>query len=75
MRRAENSVSRGTAPGTSDPSNQLASAGAGGISASTGKPRSCQPSKPPANGRMRMTPRLRKRSASLALVASLGQEQ
>src|SRR5579864_715458 len=40
-----------------------------------GKPLSCQAPNPPANGRTRVMPCLRKSSATRALVASLGQVQ
>ena len=42
---------------------------------STGNPRRRHSSKPPASGRTRVIPRLRSRSATRALVASLGQVQ
>ena len=40
-----------------------------------GKPLFCQPANPPASGRTRVMPCLRKSSATRALVASLGQVQ
>jgi hypothetical protein len=48
--------------------------GAGGISL-TGKLKPIQRAMPPSSGRTRVTPRRLSRSASRALVASLGQEQ
>ena len=52
-----------------------AQAPAGGGAPSIGKPASRQPRKPPASGRTRAIPRRRSRSATRALVASLGQVQ